>query len=233
MEYTDSHLHLPIVSGGEEFRGGIVASARRCEWRTVLDACDASRYYPCIGIHPWYVLEENETALDELEGLLREHPECGVGEIGLDGCPGRPAMDVQRRWFHRQLEVAAKFGRIAVLHVVRAWDEAYSVLREFPKATMVIHGFHGTSDDVRRFLAFPNLCFSLGFDAMQPGKRLLAAICSIPPERLLVDSDAPFRGHESAELLQLITAVAAWRKVPAEILSRQIVANWRKTVRQL
>ncbi|MCQ2397146.1 MAG: TatD family hydrolase [Lentisphaeria bacterium] len=230
MDYTDSHLHLPLGEERDGFRGGIVSSARQCEWSAVLDACDAKKYYPCIGVHPWYVLEENEAVLNELEGLLRDYTECGVGEIGLDGCPGRPAMDIQRRWFRHQLELAAKFDRIAILHVVHAWDDAYSVMREFPNAAMIIHGFHGTSNDVRRFLSFPNLYFSLGFDAMRPGRRLLAAICSIPNDRLLVDSDAPFMGHESAELPQLITAVAAVKKLPAEFLSKQIAANWQKAV---
>lgn len=231
MYYTDSHLHLPICKGADGFCGGIVASARSSEWHDVIDACDAKRYYPCVGVHPWYVTEEAEGVLDELERLLREHCECGVGEIGLDGCEGRPAMEVQRPWFRRQLELAARLERLAVLHIVRAWDDAEAVVREFQEARMIIHGFHGTSNDVRRFQRFPNLYFSIGFDAMEPGRRFKAAIASIPPERMLVDSDAPFRGHESAELPQLIETIAKLKNLPVEYLSKQIVANWRKALR--
>lgn len=227
MTFTDSHLHLPLAQEADGFHGGIVASARRSEWRSVLEACDGKRYYPCIGIHPWYVDEEAEGALDELAEILVKHPECGVGEIGLDGCPGHPAMEIQREWFRRQLQIASKYGRLAVLHIVRSWDDAFAVIRDFPESRLVIHGFHGTSSEVRRFLEFPRLYFSLGFDAMAPGKRLHAAIGSIPPERLLVDSDAPYRGHTTAELPQLIEAIAKMKAVPALFLAERITANWQ------
>lgn len=167
---------------------------------------------PAFGIHPWRVSsEEVAHSLERLPELLSSIPKAWVGEIGLDGCKGRPPMPLQRRFLHRQLALARQFQRSAVVHLVHAWEDGWSVLREFDDVSVVLHGFHGSEGVLRRFLSLPRVRFSLGFDVLAPAPRFAAAIRAIPADRLLVESDWPFRGHSPAELPALLSTIAKIR----------------------
>ncbi len=227
MPYTDCHLHLPVEKTAG-LAGGVVAGITPDDWQAVLETSSAP-LLPALGVHPWHVAEYDlEETLGRLEALLRAHPGCSVGEVGLDGCPNRPAMSLQRQWCHGQLSLAVRMNRPAVLHLVRAWDDAIATLREFPSLRAVVHGFHGSAQEARRLLDFPGIYLSLGFDALTPGKRFATAIRAIPPERLLVDSDAPYRGHDSQEISALIQAIAQQKGLAPEALATAISQNFHQ-----
>ena len=230
MPFTDCHLHLPVTALARWREAGlsqaVLAAVTAEDWPAVLSAADEhpETLLPALGVHPWYVPQV--VSLGELPALLKAHPHCAVGEIGLDGCPGKPPMEWQAAWFRRQLEVAAQLARPAVVHIVRAWDDAWEILKDFPEIPVVVHGFHGSAEIVRRFLPLPKLRFSVGFDALEPGRHFAAALRAIPHERLLVDSDAPCRGHSPDELPALIRALAERLALAPGILEARLMENF-------
>ncbi len=219
MFFWDSHLHLPVEDdlhwNGAGFAGGVICATKYSEWQPVLDRCYRSggtlRY--ALGIHPWYISPDmqRKREVSILAEYLEQFPKSMVGEIGLDGTPGRPPLEAQIPWFVEQLELAGRFQRVAVVHLVRCWQTAIDILEDFSAVPVVIHGFHGSWQVAHRLLQFPNLQLSIGFDALNCGKNFREALEKIPQDRLLVESDWPFRKHSPDELSQVIDFLARLR----------------------
>ena len=87
----DAHLHLPLPMH-------IIKQAQDCgirrlsvcatneNWDDVLRlaAAHPGLVIPSIGIHPWWAAKVSEGWQDRLRAKLLLHPECELGEIGLD-----------------------------------------------------------------------------------------------------------------------------------------------------
>ena len=132
-----------------------------------------------LGIHPWYVSDLPENVFQNLENLLIQNPDAHVGEIGLDKC--KNDFYKQEEIFILQLELAQKLGRPVHVHCVRAWGEMLPILKGHKNLKYLFHGFTGDKNVVR-FLADYDAYFSL----LRPAK-----IPLIPPDKLLIESDAP------------------------------------------
>lgn len=100
-----------------------------------------------IGIHPWHIISsELADQLTEIEELLKSpfySPSLiMIGECGLDKHI-EIDLSLQKRVFLAQLELAEKFNKPVVLHVVKAFDEIISLSRPFlNKIPLTIHGFN-------------------------------------------------------------------------------------------
>ena len=189
-----------------------------------------------LGIHPWYLEEMSESALEELDTLLANQPTLAVGEIGLDFAEGRNDRERQLHWFEAQLALAEKHHRPAVLHLRRAWDVAPAVLAKYPEVTTVLHSFNGSHEVACNLLKIlPKCYFSFGFALVKPSAtRQAGAAQVIPAERLLVDSDYPFQRLSGAEesspidLNAIVKRLGELRHESPALLADQIAQNWRR-----
>ncbi len=234
MEFWDAHLHPPVELSrwrAAGFVGGVLCAARHSEWAGVLEDCAASggALRPALGVHPWQVSPDFplEKCRAELAALLQANPGCMLGEIGLDGAPGHPPLENQIPWFAAQLDLAARFRRPAVLHLVRCWQASIAVLENHSGVPVMVHGFHGSWPVALRLLQLPRLQLSVGFDALRCGRKFQETLERIPRERLMVDSDWPFRGHSPGQLPQLIAFLARLRGEESEELGAVLAANAR------
>lgn len=234
MEFWDAHLHTAVELPrwrAAGFAGGVLCATGHSGWAGVLEECAASDgvLRPALGVHPWHVPSDfpQERCLAELAALLKANPGCMLGEIGLDGAPGRPPLETQVPWFSGQLDLAARFRRPAVLHLVRCWQASMAILESRPDVPVLVHGFHGSWQVALRLLQLPRLQLSVGFDALRCGGKFREALERIPRERLMVDSDWPFRGHSPDQLPRLIDFLARLRGEDPEGLGAVLVANAR------
>lgn len=182
MTYIDAHCHLLKESDYERAKWvGVdqifVNAAHQTDWAQVQSL---KNVLPAIGIHPWYVHEATADWAQCMEKMLIDHPTLQVGEIGLD--KSKPDFARQKQVFLTQLKLAQKYNRVASIHSVRAWGEMMPLLRPFKQNTRLL--FHAFSGDqiVVGFLADSASYFSL-----HTAKKLPL----IPPEKLLIESDAP------------------------------------------
>lgn len=195
-EYIDAHCHYVAQPPVGALRGFIYNSARASDWAVAI-AAHGPGAYTTIGIHPWYVADVPPDWGAQMERLLCENPGLMIGEIGLDASWG----DVmgQMPTFVRQIEMANRFGRVAHIHCVRAWDK---MLRVFAGAKMrqpvVFHGFNGNSEIVASLLRHSDAYFSFG-PRFAP-----RAASGVPVERVLVESDAD-APNVACEILPRIT----------------------------
>jgi TatD DNase family protein len=170
-----------------------------------------------------------------------------VGECGIDGpastgaWPGPYAAPVDRQAavLSGHLRVASRHDLPVVLHVLRAHDEVLRVLeREGVPSGGVLHSWSGSAEQVAPFVRL-GLHFSFaGAVTRERARKPLGAARAVPPDRLLLETDAPdqtprpARGrNEPAHLPLIAEALAAALGVPAAELDARTSANARSLFR--
>lgn len=147
---------------------------------------------PSYGLHPWYVPEAGPHWRQELMRWL-DRPGAAVGEIGLDRWkPGLP-WEGQEEAFRFQLGEAARRNVAASLHGLKAWGRLVELLETnpVPARGFVLHSYGGPADLIDR-LAARGAYFSLpGYYAHARKERQRDTFRRVPPDRLLIETDAP------------------------------------------
>ncbi len=173
------------------------------------------------GVHPQIMsdgargmVNALETALDG--GLPRP---SAVGEIGLDGSDAYlAALPLQEVLFVRQLELARAHDLPVLLHVLKAHPQALALLAAHP-VRGVLHSCSASAELVQRYLALGLHVSFAGTVTNAKARRICAAAASVPIDRLLVETDAPFQTpvalrparNEPAFLVEIVRALAQIR----------------------
>ncbi|KAJ3314901.1 hypothetical protein HDV04_005322 [Boothiomyces sp. JEL0838] len=149
-----------------------------------------------VGIHP----HDAHTAKDivktksRLLALIennREHV-VAVGECGLDYNRMFSTKQEQQLCFLMQLELAKQVNLPLFLHEREASDDFVKIIQNYDLPG-VVHCFTGTRAEMKLYL---DMGFYIGLTGfINDAKRAQEQrefICEIPPERLLIETDAPF-----------------------------------------
>ena len=159
-----------------------------------------ARRYPRIlfataGVHPHHAAQLRHEQLAELRELLQQPEVVAVGECGLDYNRDLSPRDVQRRAFEWQLELAADCSKPLFLHQRDAHADFLGALRQHDPSSLrgVAHCFTGVAAELADYL---QLGLSIGitgwFCDERRGAHLAALVGSIPQDRLLLETDAPY-----------------------------------------
>ncbi|HXF94775.1 MAG TPA: TatD family hydrolase, partial [Gemmatimonadales bacterium] len=146
----------------------------------------------------------------------------------------RPA---QRAAFEAQLALAADLGRAVVVHARRADDDMAAMLREWGARVpaLVLHSFSAGREvfdagmAVGAYFSFSGM---ITFKTWSAGADLAAC----PPDRLLVETDAPYlapvphrgRRNEPAFVREVVAALAGLVGRPPEAVARETARNARR-----
>jgi len=186
------------------------------------------------GVHPHHAKDCDARTIDTLRTLAADSNVVAIGECGLDFNRDFSPRDVQEKWFEAQLELAAEVALPVFLHERDAVARMLAILgKHRPKlAGGVVHCFTGTAADIERYLAL-DLHFGItGWICDERrGASLVEAARSIPLDRLMIETDAPFllprtlahgvakeRRNEPAFLPEVVKALArATRRDELEI----------------
>ena len=205
MRLFDAHNHLQDERFGDAAAELLAASVRAgvarmvvngsCEddWPAVRALALAHReVLPSFGIHPWYVGERTDGWLENLRRQVGEGP-AAVGEIGLD--QWKPGLDYagQEEVFVAQLRLAAEGNLPVSIHCLQAWGRLVELLREGPRPArgFLLHSYGGSLELVAP-LAKLGAYFSFpGYFAHERKARQRETFRHVPPERLLIETDAP------------------------------------------
>jgi len=148
------------------------------------------RIRTALGYHPQLVAERaNELPL--FERMLNETRY--VGEVGLDG--GKEfasSKNAQAKVFNAILELCSSQGsKIISIHSRHAASAVLDQLAEHPKCGIpVLHWFTGSRSELERAIKM-GCWFSVGAPMLR-SKKGIAALETIPKERILTETDAPF-----------------------------------------
>jgi TatD DNase family protein len=166
-----------------------------------LAAAHPGLVHAAVGIHPHHAAEPDEAAWARLEALATD-PHCSaVGEIGLDYFRNLAPPQLQADAFARQLDLAARLERPVVVHdrdAHAAVEAALIAWRGVPNATArgILHAFSGDAAMALRLAAagfLVSFALPVSFGSAR-GPREAAR--QLAPDRLLVETDAPYLGPD-------------------------------------
>jgi TatD DNase family protein len=195
----DSHCHLTAEAFREDLPA-VLARARAAgvtrmvtigtspqDWGAALALAAAEPDIACAcGVHP------HEAAAGGWEGL-RSLKIVAVGEIGLDYHYDFAPRDKQRDAFAAQLQLAQEMALPVIIHEREAAEDVLAVLDREGCPPGVWHCFSGDADLAREVLARG---LHLGFGGLVTFRRgtegIRAAARMCPPDRLLLETDAPY-----------------------------------------
>jgi TatD DNase family protein len=245
---THAHLEMEAFDGDRE---AVLARATAAGLTaivtvgTTLPDCEtavalARRYppvYAAVGIHPHEVKGIDATTYGALRLLARGTKVVAIGEIGLDFFYDNSPRDVQLRCFAEQLDLAEELDLPVIIHDRDAHAETLGILR--PRKGRLRGALHCFSGDA----VMARECIALGFHlsvagpvTYQKADQLREVAREIPPERLLIETDAPYlspepyRGkrNEPAYVVETARRLAEIRGVTAGELERLTATNARR-----
>ncbi len=177
----------------ENIRLMVVNGSAESDWPAVLElAREHRQVIPSLGYHPWYVKERSGHWREVLVGSL-EQGRAAVGEIGLDRWIKDYDLELQQEMFVTQLEIAAERNLPVSIHCLQAWGRLFELLNRGPRPEcgFVLHSFGGPQEMIAP-LAKLGAYFSFpGYFAHARKERQREAFRHVPPERLLIETDAP------------------------------------------
>lgn len=241
MQLIDAHCHFdfPQFDGRRETEleqarshgvsGLVIPGVRRPDWGRVQQTALAhDGLFYCLGIHPWFVDEHSEEDLVALEQLLTSRPErcVAIGECGLDRLRG--SLEAQWPWFEAQVTLASELNMPLVIHSVKTHDEVHGLLnRKQWGGRALIHGFSGSFQQAEKLVGLG--CFiGVGGVITHPlARKTRDAIARLPPESLVLETDAPDMAPEGVRpgqnspvyLPQILNTLAEIRGVEPEALA--------------
>jgi TatD DNase family protein len=209
------------------------------------------RLCAAVGIHPHAAAETDEKGWRRTAALATNPAVVAVGETGLDYDRRFSPIDDQLANLRRNLALALATGKPAILHCRSAGgqrDAQDALLDEMRAAGFggpaaraafgdrppaILHSVSGPADYVAAALelgcavSISGLCFRKGEEATAESVRL------VPPELLLVETDAPYlsppgaprRRNEPAWVRITAAWVAEQRGEHPDALGEQLVAN--------
>ena len=197
--------------------------------------------YSTAGVHPHHARDCNDATISALRKLA-EHPRVvAIGECGLDFNRNYSPHPDQERWFVAQLELGIELGMPLFLHSRDAHPRFSQIIGSFKPGKAVAHCFTGERGELHAYL---DLGLYIGITGWicdeRRGRHLIELVRQIPPDRLLIETDAPYlvprdlkpqpkaRRNEPAFLPHILRAVARAAGRPAEELAAQTTRNARR-----
>jgi TatD DNase family protein len=178
---------LPVVKA-------VANGTREEDWAAVQSiSSEHSWIIPSYGLHPWYAPARSGEWLALLRERLEHEPRAAIGEIGLDRWVEGHDLDLQRAIFLEQLRLAVDLDRPATIHCVRAWGALWDALQGevVPQRGFLLHAYGGPAEMIDGFVK-RGAYFSFSPYFLHERKAAQRnAFATIPPERLLAETDAP------------------------------------------
>lgn len=197
----DSHTHLPTQQNHLQ----IVCSASLHDWNEVIELSNTNHHcIPFIGIHPWSINSDYSTHLPLLEEFLKKSPNLHIGETGFDAYKNKRNTELALQSFVRHLKLAQKYQRAVTIHSVKGWGVLIPTMKQFPELLFILHAFRGSKEEVKELMKL-NTLFSFGERELEGiSDKQKNAIVSIPPNKIVVESDGTQDIYRAVELLSTI-----------------------------
>jgi TatD DNase family protein len=208
IRLVDSHCHLDFADFSEDFvavlerarASGIERMLTICtritKFEDVLRIAENHDQIRCsVGIHPHEAEREPETGAEKLVDLARHPRVVAIGEAGLDYFYDKSPRERQRAVFETHIEAARLSGLPVIVHSRDADGDTVRLLQAgAAKGGLggVIHCFTSTqylADAALEMGFYISLSGIITFKNAEP---LRAVARSIPLDRLLVETDAPY-----------------------------------------
>lgn len=251
MMLVDSHCHLDfpdfeaerdaVIGRAREAGVGLMVtiSTRVRQFDRIRAIAEAYENVFCtIGTHPHNAEEEAGIPASELVKIATSHPKVvGIGEAGLDYFYDKAPRDLQAQGFRAHIEAARETRLPLVIHARQADEDVIRILDEetgkgaFP---FILHCFSSGPELARRGVELGGYVSFSGILTFKNSQEIRDIAKTVPTDRLLVETDAPylapvpFRGkrNEPAFVAKTAAVLADTIGVTAEEIARITTENF-------
>ncbi|WP_338969799.1 TatD family hydrolase [Spiroplasma endosymbiont of Labia minor] len=245
MKYLDSHTHLNEQKYKEEKMSieKIIKEAHENDVVAMIDvgydiissqqAVDNAINHPtvfaAIGIHPNEVSNATEKDYEFLEKLIANSKVIAIGEIGLDYYYSKEDINLQRKWFIRQIRLAIKFNKTIMLHIrdekdkFDAYYDALEILKLEKAKNVMLHCFTANIEIAKIYQENGFYISIGGISTFKNAIDIQEAIKIIDLDKMLIETDAPylapdpFRGKTNYPkyIKYTVEAIARLKNIPS------------------
>ena len=190
-----------------------------------------------VGLHPNSIAEATPGDWDAIVELARLPDVVGIGESGLDRHWDKTPFAVQEDYFARHLALARACDKPIVIHNREADADTVRLLRDDFERSGPIRGIlHSCAANAPTVEACLAMGLHISFSGMLTYKNadaIRAVAATVPDERLLIETDAPYlsplpvRGqrNEPAFVAHTAARLAAIRGISVERLGEMTTRN--------
>lgn len=248
----DSHCHLDMFPAEERTAllqraeaagvGEMVSIGTRMgQSRGLVDLVAGLPNVWCtVGVHPHNAGEGAAPEPASLAAMTRHAKVIGIGESGLDYFYDKAPQAMQQASFRAHIRAAQLAGVPLVIHARAADDDIAAILREEWAAGgafgFVLHCFSSTRQLAEAAVELDGYVSMSGILTFPKSLELREIARDVPPDRLLVETDAPFlapvphRGkrNEPSFVAETARVLAEVRGLEPAELAALTTANFRR-----
>lgn len=179
------------------------------------------------GLHPTSVKENYQDELAHVENLLSSRSFYAIGEIGIDLYWDTTTLEIQKKAFKHQIQLAKKYKLPIVIHCRDAFDEIFEVLESEKSTDLfgIFHCFTGTLEQAKQAISY-NMTLGIGGVVTFKNGKIDQFLNQIPLKHIVLETDSPylapkpFRGkrNESSNIINVLEKLSELYNLPkAEI----------------
>ena len=204
----DSHCHLNYKGLVEDqaavldrarargVTGMLSISTREREWAEVIAIAEREPdVWASVGIHPHEADEHPDVDAAKLIEAAQHPKVIGIGETGLDYYYDHSDRDQQKKSFRAHIAAARETGLPLIVHTRDAEEDTAAIIAEemgkgaYPA---LIHCFTASAGFARAMLDLGLYISVAGIVTFKNARELQETVATLPGERMLIETDAPF-----------------------------------------
>ena len=252
MSYIDAHCHLGSHQFDDDRDEMINRMLSKRVDKAIIICCSKhdlgegirlrnqhSGFKLACGIHPQSVEPEDTT--ERFERFRKIVDECKpdmIGEIGLDYYSHPQTKEKQKEFFIQQLQLAGEYDLPVDIHSRKASADTLEILKKYP-VKGIIHSYSGSVEMAALYIKL-GYFVSFGASVLFPNaKRPAEAIRSIPLDRLLIETDAPYQSpvkdhrHEPEDVVNIYKVISQIKSISMAELENQVEKNYDRIFRSV
>ncbi|NVC93814.1 TatD family deoxyribonuclease [Vibrio natriegens] len=248
MKLFDTHCHFDFEVFQDDFDLNLSLAQQQGVSRILIPSVGpsnwshiqtlAKRYshlYYALGYHPYFLEENFQQHLAELEHYLSQKaPQCvAIGESGLDFAID-VAPQLQEKVLETQFELARRFDLPVILHSRKAHNRLIQMVKaaKLPRGG-VVHAFAGSYQQAMEWVRLGFFIGVGGTITYPRAQKTRDAIQKIALENLLIETDAPdmpilgYQGQPNhpANLIHVLNTLVELRRGEKQSIASQLWKN--------
>ena len=203
--------------------------------------------YATAGVHPHHANDFNQPMVEILRQLAGNTAVVAIGECGLDYNRNYSTPQAQRQAFEAQLQLACELQLPVFLHQRDAHADFVAMLETY-RHELVAAVAHCFTENEAIALEYVDMGLYLGITGWicdeRRGMALRHAVKSIPLDRLMLETDAPYllprdlespprdkRRNEPCYLPHIAGVTARCMRLETQVLAQAVLENTRRFFR--
>jgi len=215
IPFVDIHTHL-FSSRAD------VISVRSLDVNEYLNKPELINQTFSIGLHPWYLNNENSASnLSILEELINHDNLMAIGECGLD-----KIIDVdyayQIKIFKSQIQLSEKYFKPLIIHQVKSHDELLKINRDMnPSQPWIIHGTR-LKWTIAKDLLNAEMWLSFGHHLLNRENHLIETFLQTPNDKIFLETD-----NNTIAIDDIFVAAAEIKSMEVATLKEIVYQNYK------